>query len=482
MNLKRITALLILIFIAEFGCGPSIPKTVLAADVDPLAFDLDTVEKDLNVLLTDWGETAFHIDDVLTRHVSYFLKYYAVQDVERSNRAIRRSDKYLHYIKNVFGDYDIPEEIAFALPFVESGFNSDAVSNADAVGMFQFIADTAKRYGLEVDDQTDDRRDFKKAAVACAKYLRDNRRVFVSTVLSLGSYHHGTKNVTDVLLTYGDEPERRFGPIFRNKLLGPFSREYIPQCLAAALIYRYLNRYSLMGLPVPEVASITLGDEVSVESLEKRIPRLHQLNPDLQGAESTYSYASTNGYVLLTELEYLVSPSEMVRTFPDWAKNPAVAPSGDIKVKGLPKTIHYVFQEHNELPVIAAIFGTSVRALEFGNHFLRKRSIRAGDVIEIRGMAPTTQVVDGKNLVCGKSLDLKTREDETLKTFCERAAQTIRAACAGSSWEMGTDLSPELIYYWNFDLLGYIQPDTPLDENMALKMYSDYLWHKSPGE
>ena len=94
-----------------------------------------------------------------------------------------------------FKKYDIVEDVAFALPFVESGFNPGARSNAGALGMFQFLDGTAIHYGLKISDNgQDERKDYKKSTVACAKYLRNNRRVFASTVLSLASYHHGTQS------------------------------------------------------------------------------------------------------------------------------------------------------------------------------------------------------------------------------------------------------------------------------------------------
>ncbi|MCG8549159.1 MAG: lytic murein transglycosylase, partial [Desulfobacterales bacterium] len=67
-----------------------------------VAFDLYMVEKQLSELMADWGETAFDIDNVLVRHVSYYIKYYTVQNVDKSNKMIRRSEKYLHHIKQVF--------------------------------------------------------------------------------------------------------------------------------------------------------------------------------------------------------------------------------------------------------------------------------------------------------------------------------------------------------------------------------------------
>ena len=476
--------LFILIFFSALQSGSAMAQNHVDLDFKSVEFDLYTVEKQLTEMMADWGETAFDVDDVLVRHVSYFIKYYTIQNVDKSNNMIRRSGKYLHHIKNIFKKYGIAEDVAFALPFVESGFNSGARSNAGALGMFQFLDTTAIHYGLKVyGNGLDERRDYKKAADACARYLRDNRRVFVSTVLSLGSYHHGTKMVTDVLLNCGDDPARRtFGSIFKSRFLGPFSREYIPQCLAAALIYRYLWENRLAMLPVPGFESKSIRAGTSLKSLKKKMPDLYELNPDLLHAKSIYPYASTNGYVLLTRIGAPVLTAKIVKKYPEWAKNPKPLQAGSTKINGLPQTIHYIAQTHNDLSGIADIFGTSVKALKFSNRFLVKQGLRPGDVIEIKGVAPTTRVLDANSIVSGKHGALATRKGETLDTFCKRVIRTIREDCKSCPWQMGANLSPELIYYWNHDVLGTVQPDSHLEGGLNLKIYSDYRWHKTSSD
>lgn len=475
---KYVAVIFMLVCTMVFQPDPAEPAVGSALRLCPIAFDLNTVEKQLKQLVKDWGEVNFQVDDVLVRHVSYYIKYYAVQDVERSNQAILRSETYLPFIKYIFRKYKIHEDVAFALPFVESRFNPGVKSFAGAVGMFQFMGPTAIHYGLKVGDNgRDERKEYKKAAKACARYLSDNRRVFVSMILSMASYHHGTRTVTDVLLNCGEGHVRKFGPIFRNKRLGPFSKEYLPACLAAALIYRYLKQNKLTKLAVSEFKTRTLGSRTSVKALKKQAPDLFEMNPDLLHAKFSYPYVGTNGYVLLSKINH-ASAVARIKKYPDWAQNPAPAVSGGSRIDGVPRIIHYTAQSYNDLAGIAAIFGTSVKALKFINSYSMKRHLLPGDVVEIRGMAPSTQILDGKSTVCGQSLEIKTLKNETLQTFCKRVRRTIGSACTKYRWQMGEGLSPALIYYWNHDFLGEIQPDTPMEEGLNLKVYSDYRWEK----
>ena len=458
------------------------------------------IQSALIEMLEDWGEPAFEVDDVLVRHVSYFYKYYSIIDYKRSNRAIRRSQKYLPYIIKVFEKYKLPEDIAFALPFVESSFNPKARSGVGAAGMFQFMKATARQYGLNVTRSKDERLDVYKAAPACARYLRNNRNVFASSVLSLGSYHHGTGKVSTVLLSAANADERRFGPIFTNKRLGRYSKEYIPQCLSAALIYRFMKKMKINSLPEMSFKTKKLSQKIPVTNFEKSISDLYEMNPDLTQGIYTYSYASTKGYMLISnvnigkidvakmtfkkktkqhinETRVIDKPAKTYK----WPSNPSVRSSGKSKVSGRSKYIRYVFQQGNKLKVIADIFGTSVYKIKQAreNHYLKRRSPRPGDVIRIEGLSPTTQKIGGGGYVCGHKKNLLTRNKENLIELCKRIQNTIRRSCQKSKWHMGADISPELIYYWNSDVLEDIGPKTSLSGGIPLVVYTDYLWNKA---
>lgn len=266
-------------------------------------FHREDIKKGLTEMLDAWGETAFEADDELVRHVCYFYKYYAIAYSAYSNSTIRRGRRYLPHITKVFEKYDLPKEVAFALPFVESSFDPEAVSGKGAVGIFQFMEETAALYGLEVTQENDERRDYQKSAVACAKYLRNNRNLFASLVYSLGSYHHGTGKVSQILLSTAHRGKRNFRSVFSHRRLGRHSKEYIPQCLAVALICKFMAERELRLIPEIISEKRILTSTTEVETLRNELPDLCALNPDLQGAVKTYPYVSKTGYVLVSSVE-----------------------------------------------------------------------------------------------------------------------------------------------------------------------------------
>ena len=74
-NRKTGIVFFILIFFAIFQSNPAMAENRVNLNFKPLTFDLNTVEKQLTEMMADWGETAFDVDDLLVRHVSYFIKY-----------------------------------------------------------------------------------------------------------------------------------------------------------------------------------------------------------------------------------------------------------------------------------------------------------------------------------------------------------------------------------------------------------------------
>ena len=105
-------------------------------------------------------------------------------------RVLARSEQYLPDILEILRRKGLPAELA-SLPMVESAFQSGAVSPSGAAGLWQLMPATARRFGLKVNRETDERFDPVKATEAAADYLASLYRQFQDWPLAIAAYNCG---------------------------------------------------------------------------------------------------------------------------------------------------------------------------------------------------------------------------------------------------------------------------------------------------
>ena len=113
----------------------------------------------------------YSIPVIVNSQVVSFLKAFQTIRHEGIQRALDRSLEFIESFKEIFRKNEIPEDLAY-LPIIESGFRVDATSRARAKGSWQFMAATARLFGLRVDWQVDERLDPFKAADAAARFMK----------------------------------------------------------------------------------------------------------------------------------------------------------------------------------------------------------------------------------------------------------------------------------------------------------------------
>jgi membrane-bound lytic murein transglycosylase D len=199
-------------------------------------------------------------------------------------RWLVRSGRYVAMILDVFKQKGLPEELVFTA-MVESGFDHVAVSRAGAKGLWQFMAPTARRYGLRVDRWLDERLDPEKSTVAAANYLRDLYTVFGTWELVQAAYNAGEMKVLRAIKGAGT---RDFWTLTRSRLLRDETKNFVPSIHAATLIGQEPEQYGFAVTPeeplryehvtVPKATSLKRIAALSGISLEE----LERLNAELR--------------------------------------------------------------------------------------------------------------------------------------------------------------------------------------------------------
>jgi membrane-bound lytic murein transglycosylase D len=187
-------------------------------------------------------------------------------------------------ILDIFKEKGLPEELVFTA-MIESGFNPVAVSRAGAKGLWQFMAPTARLYGLRVDRWLDERLDPEKSTVAAANYLRDLYAQFGSWDLAQAAYNAGEVRVQQAIQRTGT---RDFWVLHRRSpVLLPETKNFVPAIQAATLIARQPEQYGFTVVPEEpvryEVVTVPKGSRLTRLAALAGVPsgELEQLNPEL---------------------------------------------------------------------------------------------------------------------------------------------------------------------------------------------------------
>lgn len=200
-----------------------------------------------------------------------YVDFYRGRGREFYERSYLRKRKYWPIISEIFAARNLPVELGY-IALVESGFNPRAVSHANASGVWQFIPETGRRYGLE---QIGDFSDVRKSTYAAAEYLIDLLSIFGSPsfLLATASYNAGEGKIVSCLRKIDDPFEKRTFWEIRG-CLATETREYIPRILAAAVIGSNPARF---GFALPSDAEIDARfDIVQIAALQP-IARLAEL-------------------------------------------------------------------------------------------------------------------------------------------------------------------------------------------------------------
>ncbi|MBU8869842.1 MAG: transglycosylase SLT domain-containing protein [Gemmatimonadales bacterium] len=152
-------------------------------------------------------------------------------------------------ITTILVEEGLPQELVY-LAMIESGLSPYAVSSVNAVGPWQFMAGTAKSFGLKRNWWVDERRDFEMSTRAAARYLSQLYKQFGDWALALAAYNSGENRVDRRIRQHGHDN-------FWNLRLPSQTVDYVPKFIAAARIGENREEFGFA-----QNSAIPLGYEV----------------------------------------------------------------------------------------------------------------------------------------------------------------------------------------------------------------------------
>jgi dyp-type peroxidase len=137
-------------------------------------------------------------------------------------------------LQKIIKDSGVPESFLY-LAMIESGFSNHVVSNVNAVGIWQFMAPTAKLYGLRIDKYADERKDPVAATIAATKYLTQLKKDFGKWYLAMMAYNCGSGRVKSAIKKAGTD-DITILLDSKRALIPPETRKFVKKILTVSYI------------------------------------------------------------------------------------------------------------------------------------------------------------------------------------------------------------------------------------------------------
>lgn len=187
----------------------------------------------------DLRNKKFDIPVVWNKQVAGWVKFFTGRGRQHFQNYTQRSGRYAPVLSKILADRGLPRDLIY-LAMAESGFMNHARSWARAVGPWQFMPYTGKRYGLSIDYYVDERRDPIKASIAASDYLKDLYNLFGQWELAAAGYNAGEGKIARAIRMYRTKD---FWNLTKGRYLRPETKNYVPKIMALAIIGKNLDKF-----------------------------------------------------------------------------------------------------------------------------------------------------------------------------------------------------------------------------------------------
>lgn len=372
-------------------------KNSLTGDFDAVnEFDMDSVRFSSNVSDEEMIRRLTNMNSFISlpfnSNVKNYIILYSERMTTRMGRVMGLSAYYFPLFEEVLDRYGLPVELKY-MAVIESMLNPVATSRAGARGIWQFMYNTGRNYGLEINSYVDERLDVEKAMDAAARYLRDSYKIFGDWALAISSYNCGAGNVSKAIRRAGS---RDFWSIY--PYLPRETRGYVPAFVGAMYAMTYYKEYGIVpqnvGMPA-QTDTFEIRQNLHFRQINEVVgvpmDDLKNLNPqyshEIIPASSSHPYTLKLPYTwtaafvdadrdsLYSHKADSLFSSKVIKEIEKPSSSSAVAK---------PQRVAYKVKSGDYLGKIASRYGVSVSQIKSWNN-LRSSNIRVGQILYIYG-------------------------------------------------------------------------------------------------
>lgn len=324
---------------------------------------------------------------------------------ERFKEGLIRSGLWREHILKTLEEHGVPQGVA-ALPHVESSFQPGARSSAAALGMWQFTRSTGRRF-MRIDNVMDERLDPWRASTAAAQLMAYNHSLLDSWPLAITAYNQGVGAMLRASKQLGTKNIETVVRRYKGRTFKFAGRNFYVELIAAMEVEKEAERrFGVLALDPPvEYAMVEVPDYMRLDSVAGALgvssAMLASLNPGLRSP-------------VLNNTKY-VPRNYLLRAPPIQDAEARVAGiSMDQRYASQVRDRNYVIQPGDTLSLIAQRYGTSVAKLMQANNLRNRHRIRAGQALEIPGLA-------AREPIQADAATYRVRRGDTVSTIARRS-------------------------------------------------------------
>ncbi len=368
--------------------------------------------------------SGYAIPDVDNTLVAKHVQWYASRP-DNLARISSRASLYLYHVVQELEKRGMPTELAL-LPVIESAFNPQALSTANAAGIWQFVPDTGKTFNLQQNMFKDERRGVLASTDAALTYLQRLYTMFGDWQLALAAYNWGEGNVQKAI-----QRNRALGKPTDfeslSELMPAETRNYVPRLQAVKNIIANPGQYGV-ALPlidnqpyfttVDKTSDIDLA--VAAQLAEMSIDEFKALNPQFKKP-----VIAGDSQILLPKEnaeKFHLNLAQWGQALSSW-------------------TTHKITSAKENVASLASKFGTTPEVIRQANNIPPQMRLKAGSTILVPRTEATAHNDITENIVENAQMMLEADRGESRKGKKLSGVQRIKASAAHAVAEIKNRVS-----------------------------------------